>query len=133
MHNANKVLSEWHRDGSLTMLAIDFMNSFNPIDRSAILRDVRVRCPSISLLIEFLYGQETRLYLGDGHIMSTTKVKPGDLFGPLLFSLVLDPLIHQVSDNCKLLLHARYLDDGTITGYLEEVAKAINIIWEIGP
>lgn len=86
-----------------------------------------MRCPSISLLVEFLYGQEIRVYLGDEHIMSTTKVKQGDLFGPLLFALVLHPLIHQVSDNCKLLLHAWYLGDGTITRDLEEVAKALNI------
>jgi hypothetical protein len=46
------------------MLIVDFSNAFNMVDRSALLQEVRVRCPSISLWVEFLYGQAARLYLG---------------------------------------------------------------------
>jgi hypothetical protein len=73
-----------------------------------------------------------RLYLGDGHIMSATGVQQGDPLGPLLFALVLHPLIHQIRDSCKLLLHAWYLDDGTLVGDSEEVAKALDIIRFLG-
>jgi len=45
----------------------------------------------------------------------------------------LHPLIHQVRDSCKLLLHAWYLDDGTLVGDSEEVAKALDIIRVVGP
>ena len=65
MHSANKLLSEQHEDGSLVMLTVDFSNAFNLVDRSVLLREVRMRCPSISLWVEFLYGQAARLYLGD--------------------------------------------------------------------
>ncbi|KAL6505584.1 hypothetical protein OROHE_022963 [Orobanche hederae] len=133
LHSANRVLSNRHEDGSMTMLNVDFSNAFNMVDRSALLREVRVRCPSISLWVEFLYGQAARLYLGDGHIMSATGVQQGDPLGPLLFALVLHPLIHRVRDNCNLLLHAWYLDDGTIIGDSHEVAKALDIIREAGP
>ncbi|MCI46854.1 hypothetical protein A2U01_0068095, partial [Trifolium medium] len=86
------------------------------VDRSALLHEMIVRCPSISLWVEFLYGKSTRLYLGDEHIMSATRVQQGDPLGPLLFALVLHPRIHKIRDNCKLLLHAWYLDNGAVVG-----------------
>jgi len=67
LHSVNRVLNLRHGDGSLTMLTVDFSNVFNLVDRSALLREVRLRCPSISLWVEFLYGQAARLYVGDGH------------------------------------------------------------------
>ncbi|MFS7889274.1 putative reverse transcriptase domain, exostosin [Helianthus anomalus] len=133
LHSVNRVLSERHTDGSLAMLTVDFSNAFNQVDRSALLREVRMRCPSISLWVEFLYGQPARLYLGDGHIWSTTGVQQGDPLGPLLFALVLHPLVHQIRDKCKLLLHAWYLDDGTVIGGSEEVARVLDIIKVSGP
>src|SRR6266487_829484 len=133
LHSANMVLSQRHEDGSLAMLTIDFSNAFNMVDRSALLQEVRVRCPYISLWVEFLYGQAARLYLGDDHIMAATGVQQGDPLGPLLFALVLHPLIHKIIDNCKLLFHAWYFDDETIIGDSEEVAKSLDIIRETGP
>jgi hypothetical protein len=46
---------------------------------------------------------------------------------------VLHPLIQKIRDNCKLLFHAWYLDDGTIIGDSGEVAKSLDIIRETGP
>ncbi|MCI64528.1 hypothetical protein A2U01_0085786, partial [Trifolium medium] len=39
LHSANRVLSERHGDGSLTMLTVDFSNAFNMVDRSALLHE----------------------------------------------------------------------------------------------
>jgi hypothetical protein len=106
LHSANRVLNACHSDGSLAMLTVDFSNAFNLVDRTKLLREVRSRCPSISLWVEFLYGQASRLYVGDEYIWSTTGVQQGDPLGPLLFALVLHPLVHKIRDNCNLLLHA---------------------------
>ncbi|GJU97635.1 hypothetical protein Tco_1326906 [Tanacetum coccineum] len=58
LHSVNRVLSEYHSDGSVAMLTLDFSHAFNLVDRSA--------------------------------------------------------LLYEIKDNCKLLLHAWYLDDGTV-------------------
>ncbi|GJR85650.1 putative reverse transcriptase domain-containing protein [Tanacetum coccineum] len=124
----NSVLSEYHNDGSLAMLTVDLSNAFNLVDRSALLHEVRVRCPSISLWVDFLYGQVSRLYIGETHIWSATRVRQGDPLGPLLFPLILHPLLHNIKDNCKLLFHAWHLDDGTIIGDSKEVGRVLEII-----
>ncbi|XP_076887974.1 uncharacterized protein LOC143538262 [Bidens hawaiensis] len=133
LHSANRFLNMFHSDGSLAMLTVDFSNAFNLVDRTTLLHEVRVRCPSISLWVNFLYGQPARLYIGNDCIQSTTGVQQVDPLGPLLFALALHPLIHQVRDGCKLLFHAWYLDDGTIIGDAIKVAKALDIIRSKGP
>lgn len=54
--------------------------------------------------------------------MSITRVQQGDPLVLLFFALVLHPLIHEISYNCKLLIHVWYLDGGTVIEDLEEVA-----------
>lgn len=49
LHNANRVLSQQHGDGSLVVITKDFSNAFNLLDMFALLRKVRVRCLSISI------------------------------------------------------------------------------------
>ncbi|GKD43639.1 putative reverse transcriptase domain-containing protein [Tanacetum coccineum] len=115
------------------MLTVDFSNAFNLVDRSALLHKVRVKCSSISLWVDFLYGQASRLYIEDTHIWSATGVQQGDPLGPFLFALILHPLLHKIKDSCKLLLHAWYLDDGKILGDSEEVARVLDIIMVSGP
>ncbi|KAL6502820.1 hypothetical protein OROHE_023988 [Orobanche hederae] len=39
----------------------------------------------------------------------------------------------QIRDSCKLLLHAWYLDDGTVIGDVEEVARVLDVIGVAGP
>ena len=75
LRNINRVLSESHTDESLSMLTVDFSNAFNPVDRSVLLHEVKLRCLYTSLWVKFLYGKATRLYLGDTHIWSTTRVQ----------------------------------------------------------
>ncbi|GJT52257.1 hypothetical protein Tco_0978414 [Tanacetum coccineum] len=48
LHSVNRVLSEYHSDGSLAMLTVDFSNAFNLVDRSALLHEVRLRSKTVA-------------------------------------------------------------------------------------
>ncbi|GKC31401.1 hypothetical protein Tco_1038695 [Tanacetum coccineum] len=50
-------------------------------------------------------------------------MQQGDPLGTLLFALIFHPLLHKIKDSCKLLLHAWYLNDGTVIGDSKEVAR----------
>ena len=56
LHSVNRVLSERHDDGSFAMLIVDLSNAFNLMDRYALLHEVRMSFPSISLWVESLHG-----------------------------------------------------------------------------
>ncbi|GKD29043.1 hypothetical protein Tco_1239821 [Tanacetum coccineum] len=47
LHSANRLLSEYHNDGSLAMLTVDFSNAFNLVDRSSLLQEIRDSCKLI--------------------------------------------------------------------------------------
>ncbi|GJY88442.1 hypothetical protein Tco_0503070 [Tanacetum coccineum] len=103
----SKLLSEYHNDGSLEMLTMDFSNAFNLVDRSTLLNETHI----------------------SGLPSGCSKVTHWDLF----FSLVLHPLVHKIRDSCKLLLHAWYLDDETVIGDSKEVVRVLDIIKVSGP
>lgn len=117
----------------MTMLLIDFTNAFNLVDRTALVKDVHARCQRISRWVEFCYSTPARLYYQESVLSSAKGVQQGDPLGPLLFSLILHPLINRIAAECNLDLHAWYLDNGTIAGETPEVAKSLRNIQEEGP
>ena len=60
-------------------------------------------------------------------------MQQGDPLGPLLFALVLHPLVCKVKDSFSLPFQAGYLDDGTIIRDTLVVGKAFELIMEDGP
>ncbi|GKB64682.1 putative reverse transcriptase domain-containing protein [Tanacetum coccineum] len=123
LHSVNHLIEACRDDVGLLMLLVDFKNAFNLVDREVMLREVRLRCHAISRWVEFCYSNPTRLYYGEHTLWSCQGVQQGDPHGPLLFSLVLHPLICKIRDSFSLSLHAWYLDDGTIVGDTMVVRK----------
>ncbi|GJT38166.1 putative reverse transcriptase domain-containing protein [Tanacetum coccineum] len=114
LHVVNRLIEDRSDDIGLSMLLVDFKNAFNLVDREVMLQEVRIRCPAISRWVEFCYSNPARLYYGEHTLWSHQGVQQGDPLGPLLFALVLHPLICKIKDSFSLSLHAWYLDDGTI-------------------
>ncbi|XP_038698724.1 uncharacterized protein LOC119996235 [Tripterygium wilfordii] len=133
IHAVNRIVQAEKDNTKLTMSLVDFSNAFNLVDRGVMFREVRLRCPALACWVEFCYGKAAKLYLGRNCIVSSTGIQQGDPFGPLLFSLVLHPLLHRIKEECGLAFMAFYLDDGTIIDDTFKVDKAIRFIQEVGP
>src|SRR6185369_2874890 len=74
------------------------------------------------------------LFLGEVLLASMAGVQQGDPLGPLLFSLVLHPLVEKIQSLFPNLdLNVWYLDDGTIIGKREDVFRVFELIRAEGP
>nr|GEW46054.1 hypothetical protein [Tanacetum cinerariifolium] len=53
LHSVNRLVESKGNEVGLSMLLVDFSNAFNLVDRSVLLEESRVRCPSIAPWVEF--------------------------------------------------------------------------------
>ena len=119
-------------DRSMGLVKLDFANAFNSVNRERILQRVSSEFPSLARWVQWCYAQESNLLFGDHTIGSAAGVQQGDPLGPLLFSLVVQPLAEELRaiscNNKKLDLTLFYLDDGVLAGDLECVAAALQLV-----
>ena len=84
--------------------------------------------------MESCYGAQPVLHFGEHTILSCCGVQQGDPLGPLGFALTLQPLIECIAREVpSLRINAWYLDDGTLCGPPDALAKALHIIERDGP
>ena len=134
VHAVRKLADQFGHDPDRIMLKVDFSNAFNVVDRTEMLKQVHERVPGIYKWAEYCYSQPAHLFLGDMLLASMAGVQQGDPLGPLLFSLVLHPLVQRITKEFPDLdLNVWYLDDGVIIGHKNDVHKVFELIQEEGP
>ena len=134
IHVVNLHLSSNIPSSDKPTLLIDFANALNSIDRSLMFSSIRQRLPSLSAWFESCYGSAPIFYYKDRSLASCSGVQQGDPLSPLGFALTLQPLIELLSSSVpSLRLNLWYLDDSIISGDLNSLHQAMNLIESSGP
>ena len=116
------------------VLQVDFENAFNLINRSQMLEEIRRHCPKAAKWAETCYAAPSHLFFGNKRISSSSGAQQGDPLATLFFSLVLQPLILRIKEECpNLLLLVFFLDDGTIVGRRTDLQRVFDLLSTEGP
>lgn len=75
LHSTNRLFELKGNQDSLSMLFIDFTNAFNIVDKTAMIKEVREKCPSISKWVEFCYAKPAKLYYNEFTLSSAQGVQ----------------------------------------------------------
>jgi hypothetical protein len=116
------------KNSNKVILKLDFKNAFNLVSREQILQLCRRFFPQLIHLVSYMYENSSYLFFGNHRILSQEGTQQGDPLAPFLFSLVLQPLIQFLNDNCILDVLLFYLDDGILLGHPLEILKALKFI-----
>jgi len=89
------------------VIKIDFHNAFNSHRRGPMLQETLRKMPKLFPLAHYAYSRPLPIFFGDQVIPSEAGCQQGDVAAPLLFSLLLHPLLSKLRSRVKV----AYLDD----------------------
>ncbi|MES2940453.1 MAG: reverse transcriptase domain-containing protein, partial [Pseudomonadota bacterium] len=116
-------------DTSRALLAIDFANAYNSVDRSAVFAAVKRRAPGLLRYAQWSYGTATDLHVvgaptGTPPIKSSTGVRQGDTLGMFFFALALQGALEEARAAAPDAPTASIADDVNLTGAPDDLRQA---------
>jgi Reverse transcriptase (RNA-dependent DNA polymerase) len=97
VHLVRSVVEPHGGDVSFALRTFDFTKAFNEVPRQKILDVVQEKYPELYPYVKMCYAKTSDLWW-DGHrIMPAWGVQQGDPLGPLLFFLVIHPVLTEVA------------------------------------
>ena len=116
------------------ILLMDFSNAFSSISCDLLIQEVLSHISSLYPWMGCSYGSQPFLLLGDKSISSCCGVQQGDPLGSLGFSLVLHPMVQKIIEQVPhLIINTWYVDDGTLCGSPDDLARTLAIIKSDSP
>ena len=104
------------------LLKLDFKNAFNCLRRDKMLDAVSQSIPDLYPFVHLAYERPSSLFCGDSVVPSEEGIQQGNSLGPLLFCLIIHPMVLQLKSEFKFF----HLDDGTLGGSLPEPWKTFS-------
>ena len=104
---------------------LGFSNTFNTLDRAAVLSEVREHFPRLERRAHKTYCEHPALRLRNHGFFSQAGARQGDPLAPLIPPLALQPLAAELAQVPGLGFPSFYLDDGFLTGSPTSVAHAL--------
>ncbi len=96
------------------MLRIDFINAFNTVLRSELLKAVALRCQEASPWMASTYSYHSPLHVGNTIIPRQRGLQQGDPCGPAGFCWAVQSICEQLQSLVEW--QAWYLDDAILVG-----------------
>jgi hypothetical protein len=132
LHALNRVIAKHDLPPDTVLLLIDFENAFNKVDRQHVIDQVWTHFPQIAGWVQYTYGTAASLFTGRDVLKASAGVQQGDPLGPLLFALVLQPLLNKLKETCGVELTS-FLDDLTIVSSADTARECLDILILEGP
>jgi hypothetical protein len=115
VHATRRFITEMPDD--FVVVKLDFSNAFNCIRRDVMLQAVADQLPHLYKFCHLAYSQLSMLKIGCHIIMSDEGAQQIDSLGSLLFCLVIQPMLRQLSAPLSI----AYIDDVTLGGSVSAV------------
>jgi len=125
-HMVRRCVAQHLNDDDFVGLKVDMSNAFNNMSRRKLLEAVH-KVPGLAMWVIVTYSQKSVLWFGSRRLSSEEGGQQGDPLLPLLFALVLHPLILKAEDT-KPFLNLWYLDDGVLFGTHAVIQRIVEIL-----
>ena len=99
VHTSRRLITDMKSDWVVAKL--DFSNALNTLRRDRMLQAVSASVPELLPFCKSAYQDPSVLAYGNRTVMSCEGEQQGDPLGPLLFSLVLHPVIESMKSPVK--------------------------------
>ena len=116
------------------VLLVDAANTFNSINRKAILHNIKIICPILAIYVNNCYRTPVRLFvIGGTELRSNEGTTQRDLLGMAIYAIGLTPLLNKISDETTSKKNVAFADDLTSVGNFEAVREWWNELIRLGP
>ena len=124
IHSSKRI---WQQESTEALIQVDADNSFNRLNRSVALHNIREICPPLYRYLHNHYQEAAKLIVNDSNkqdqLFSDEGCTQGDVAAMALYALGIKPLVDNLADavdpeDCK---QSWYADDSSAEGRIEKV------------
>ena len=131
VHTLNSLFESRETDG---VLLVDATNTFNQLNRQAVLHNIQSLCPSLAHILINCYREPVQMHLSSGEIIwSKEGTTQGDPLGMTMYALGMAPPIQKLNLKCPSVNQLWFADDSSAASSLKNLLEWWESLLELGP